>query len=675
NPHSLLSWTKRLIALRRRYRAFGRGTIEFLKPANPKVAAFIRTFEDETILVVANLSRFAQHVELDLSRWSGVAPLELFGQSRFPRIGELPYLLTLGGHGFYWFSLSEESSEEALPPGGAEGESEPILSVRGNWQKVFGNAELDALELALARWLPHRRWFAGKAKRLRELSISNVVPIAAGRRIAALLVLTADYGEGEPETYALFLGFASGAERQRLERDQPSSIVARLDVASRKGGSEHGVLFDAIYQERFCDLLLNSIAGGKSFRLAGGAPSEMELNAVATPAFKRLGGLAEPRGARLMGAEQSNTSIVYGDRLVLKLFRRFEEGENPDLEIGRYLSETAGFVHVPAVAGSLDFIGKRGRHHTLGILQAFVENQGDAWHLALDAAGRFFERVSHRRPRNPHASSAHDLLSATRRPLPSSAREVIGLFAGSAELLGRRTAELHQALAAGSDEAFRPQAFTLLFQRSLYQSFRTSAVRTLDRLAAARASLGAQEQRAVDDLLALRDRLIQRSRALLDHKIEAQRIRCHGDYHLGQILATGRDFVIIDFEGEPARPLGERRIKRSPLSDVAGMMRSFHYAAHTALEEAIDSGVLSPAQRPAGEHWADYWSHWNGAAFLGAYLETMGRAPLLPANDDDLVNLLDIFLLDKALYELRYELDHRPTWLRVPLASFARLLP
>jgi maltose alpha-D-glucosyltransferase/alpha-amylase len=390
-----------------------------------------------------------------------------------------------------------------------------------------------------------------------------------------------------------------------------------------------------------------------------------------TSSFRRIRG---PVGVDLepsaMQADQSNTSMVYGDRFVLKLFRKLEPGVNPDLEIGRALTERTRFPHVPQVAGALEYVGDR-QPMTMGILQGFVPNEGDAWRYTQDSLSSYLEQVLVRRAEieEPPLLRRPLLLDVSSMEPPLLAHELFGTHLESARLLGRRTGELHLALASDdADVAFSPEPFTTHYQRGLYQSMRTLTNQVF-RLVRSRQRDIPQLVQIVD----LEEQIVRRLRAVADTRIEAMRIRVHGDYHLGQVLYTGKDFVIIDFEGEPARPLGERRIKRSPLKDVAGMLRSFHYAAYTALfGQTLDA--VKPENPAMLEPWVLLWYVWVSGAFLRSYLDTCGDSGLLPKSRDGLEILLDTLLLDKAMYELRYELNYRPDWARIPIEGILQLL-
>ena len=353
------------------------------------------------------------------------------------------------------------------------------------------------------------------------------------------------------------------------------------------------------------------------------------------------------------------------------------EGVNPELEIGRFLTEQARFAHVPELAGALEYRNARGAAATLAVLVQAVENEGDAWSYTLDEIERSLEDIQARHPEGVPGAVLHpsDLLGAVGQELPELAGELVGGYLESARLLGQRTAELHLALASDPDSPdFAPEPFTSLYQRSLYQSMRTQALRTFELLRDRRPALPEDVAGEVGAVLALEEKLLESFKALVGPTLGGVRLRCHGDYHLGQVLNTGNDFVIIDFEGEPARPASERRLKRSCLRDVAGMLRSFDYAVHTVLLNASERGAIRPEDVAGLESWGHAWRHFVSASFLTAYLEPVRAEGLIPRGHRELDLLLRALLLDKAVYELRYELDNRPAWLRIPARGIRGLL-
>jgi maltose alpha-D-glucosyltransferase / alpha-amylase len=665
NPNSLLWWMKRLIALRKRYRAFGRGDLAMLHPENNKILAFVRSWQRQQVLVVANLSRFAQYAELDLAAYAGSLPVEPFGSSEFPPIGDKPYPLTLGPHSFYWFSLEPAREEIAVDTAGGATEP-PLLSAVESWRNIFSNRRRATLADAIAVWLPQCRWFMGKTRRLKAVHLVDQLPFQHSGADAAIVLAAVDFADGEGETYVLPLSWHPRAAGEEILRRAPSALVARLRV----GRDEPGVLLDALSDPSFTRAFLEAIGRRRRFRGEAGT-----LTTAPTPAYRRLlpdEGVGEPGRVR---GEQSNSSVTYASSLILKLFRRFQPGENPDLEIGRYLTRK-GFPHVPHVGGAIEYAPDGAPSGTLAMVQEFVPNEGDAWSFTLDELGRFFERVRalpvHEREYTVPALPIIDLLDVE---VPAQARDLIATYLESARLIGTRTGELHMALASEtSDEAFVPEQFTSFVRRSIHQAMRSQAERVFDVLVSRRRRLPEEIRRLAGQVLDQREAVLSRFNALLGLRGSAQRTRCHGDFHLGQLLFTGRDFVIIDFEGEPARPVSERRIKRSPLRDVAGMMRSFHYAACSEVFRLRSTGLVAEDGLPVVEAWASYWYRWVCEVFLKAYLAKIAGAAFLPSDSRSLAVLLDAYLLDKAVYEVGYELNSRPGWAAIPLRGILDLL-
>jgi len=668
NRHSLLHWMKRLIALRKRHRAFGRGDIGFLSPSNRKVLAFVRTHGAERILVVANLSRFVEYVELDLHAYRGMTAVEMFGRKPFPPIGDAPYLLTLGPHSFYWFSLEPSRVAGEAVLGGDDGRP-PVIHVEGGWERLFEPRGRDALEGVLPAVLLRRRWFAGKADTVRSARVVEAIAVLEGDVPGVLATVRVDAVGTPPELYAVPLAWAEGERAAEIRRERPNAMLVEVDTSSG-GGTPAALLYDALEEPAFGLALLHAIEGGRRIRGEG-----CDLVAAPTPAFRRLAARLDP-GARpaVLRVEQSNTSIVFGDRLILKLFRRLSQGTNPDLEVGRFLTERTGFRHVAAVAGSFELQPPKGEPTSLGLLQEYVRHESDAWAYTIDQVYQYFERVLANRGLQapPCEEPLTTLIEAEPPPV---LLETVGGYLETARLLGRRTAELHRALASDPDDpAFAPEPFTQLYQRSLYQSVRNLAGRVMHLL---RERVDAVPAAARDEarlVLASEGELLRRCHAIVGRPLGGRRIRCHGDFHLGQVLHTGADFVVIDFEGEPASSLSERRIKRSPLRDVAGMLRSFAYAAHGAILGEATDGVVRQQDTAALEPWARFWRQWVGSAFLRAYLHELEPTDLLPKRRTDVGLLLRVLLIEKAVYELGYELGHRPGWVRIPLRGILALL-
>ena len=663
NHASLLWWTRRIVDMRKRFKAFGRGSIEFLLPDNPKVLAFIRQYADETILVVVNLSRYAQVVEIDLSRFAGYVPEEVFSRNRFPVIRETPYVLTLNFNDYFWFQLKQE--EHVIPVGELQ-RLIPELSVSGSWEQALQGRMKEFIEAnILPPFLELCRWYGGKARKMREVNIVENIPLGRGTAAAHLLFVKVGYIEGLPDTYLLPLSFAVGETALKIMETRPQIILARLQCSDGEG-----VLYDSSHDEEFRKNLYGMI-----LKRSGARGLQGQL--IAYPG-RYLRSLKDKETlhekSQVLKAEQSNTSILYGNELFLKLYRRLDEGINPDLELGRFLTEQASFPHVPPFAGAIEYRDTGAEPVIVGILQAFLPNQGDAWTYSLDAAGRYFERVLARMneiKEMPRTSSS--LLDLATQDTPPLFEELIGgVYLETASLLGMRTGELHRALSRDTEDPnFSPEPFTLLYQRSLYQSIQSLTKRVFDLLRKNLKKLPDHVREEAGAAAQMEKDIIHRLKRIFTRKISAMKTRHHGDYHLGQVLYTGNDFYIIDFEGEPARSLSERRLKKSPLRDVAGMIRSFHYGAYTALLKHIpfrpeDIQTLGP--------WAELWYKYVSGAFLRAYLHTVKESQLIPRDADELNIMLNAYLLEKAVYEIGYELNNRPDWLMIPLRGVRQLL-
>ncbi len=664
NQASLLWWMRRLIAIRKRHPAFQRGTIRFLYPDNPKVFAFVRELGDERMLVVVNLSRHPQITELDLSAYARRVPEEVFSHNRFVPIREGPMPITLGSYGYYMFALREEARGEAV----AVQPTLPEFAAGGNWESVLvGESRVRLEREVLPRYLQGCRWFGGKAREIAQLAIRESIPI--GRDGAPrLLFLDVEYTAGPPEVYVLPIAWMAGDAARAIESGAPGAVIARLTVER-----EAGFLVDAVYDEGFRRSLLAMVT--RRIRIRGFAGT---LAATPAAALRRaVEALDEPAMAsQVLRVEQTNTGIVYGQALILKLYRRLDEGLNPDIEIGRFLTESAGFAGAPAFAGSIEYRAPEKEPVGMAVLSRFIPNQGDAWRYTLDELQRYYERALTQAGTGNGLpeTEAGSVLDLAGGETPDAARTVIGtVYLERAALLGRRTAEMHVALASGEPgSGFAPEPFSVLYQRSIYQTMQGNARQVFALLRRRLRSFEDDETRALAEVVLLVEKEVRESfRQVLRRKINAARIRIHGDYHLGQLLFTGNDFVVIDFEGEPARALSERRLKRSPFRDVAGIMRSFQYAAYTSLRSPA---VVRPEDRARLEPYGIYWYRHVSATFLRAYLLAATTEKLVPEDPEQITIMLNAYLLEKAVYELGYELNNRPGWVWLPLLGIRDLL-
>ncbi len=643
NPNSLLWWTKRLIALRKRFLAFGRGSIEFLAPENPKVLAFIRRFEDETVLVVANLSRHTQYVELDLRAHKGCVPRELIGRTRFPPIGDLPYLLTLGGHAFLWFGL-EAAKDAALELREASYQP-PVLEVASAWEGTLTPQERASIELALPPWLEGRRWFRGRGREISLARIVDVIPLD-GLRVAFAQV---EYSHGEPETYVLPFAIETG--------EKPASPPAVVAILRRTDGTQ-AYLTDALLDPATAGALLAAIRTGTRSRGLLGM-----LSATARPDLPQ----GEPR---LYRPEHHSACVQYGDGVILKFYRRLGEGIDPEEEIPRALTERGVHAPIPPLWGALELRPRRDEPITVATLHGFVQNQGTAWQFFREELRRYLERaLASSRELKPPPRPPGTMLDLAQMEVPPAVREMLGSTLAGARLLGRRTAELHAALIVPGDPAFAPEPYSALDQRSVYQTKRNLTGKVLRQLRMTR--MAGRPAELVQQLLAREKDLYKRFEPLLRVRLTAQRSRIHGEFQLANVLWTGKDFVVVDFGQNPDKPLPERRRKRSALRDVASMLRSFDIAATMGLR---DPATVRESDRGAAEPWAKLWATWTPAAYLGAWLDGAQGQPFLPMTRDELQMLLDTQLLEKALDELGTELGRREDWALAAVRALLEML-
>jgi maltose alpha-D-glucosyltransferase / alpha-amylase len=528
----------------------------------------------------------------------------------------------------------------------------PLITVE-SWSELFEQRGLYQLEPILPQFITARRWFRSKARAIRCIAIEDAIPVPQAD--SCILVLRIEYADQGRDHYLLPIS--------TTERTSSDELLA---TAHGPGGSQR-VIASALSNPKFRNALLDAI-----FHEERWAGRDGDFVANRTSALQEHDD-PQPIESFVSRAEQSNTSVIYRDRYILKLFRQIEPGINPDLEIGTFLTEH-GFAHTPAVLGTLTYRSKGGdamAEYAAGILQQFVPNQGDAWKYTLESLSVFFGRAL---ARNMEGAPSQHPLELMNQPMPAAAHELIGDYIESAKLLGKRTAQMHAAMSQSDAPDFAPEPFTQDDAEKLYQEMLGQADITFELLRRTPAAPEAGIAEGVRRLLNHDDDVTGRFSALRNRSFNAVRIRHHGDYHLGQVLYTGSDFKIIDFEGEPARPLAARRMKTLAMRDVAGMIRSFQYAAFAALFGQV-AGVPSDRESASTvESWAAYWSAWVSAVYLRAYFEEAGDRPFVPRDPEERKVLFDAFLLQKALYEVAYEVNNRPDWLRIPLRGILTLI-
>jgi maltose alpha-D-glucosyltransferase/alpha-amylase len=638
---SLLSATKRLISVRKSTPAFGRGTMTFIRPVNRSVLAYVRQHQDEVILCVANLSRSAQATELDLSAWKDRVPLEMLGRTNFPAIGELPYMITLAPYGFYWFQLREKEEPKHVATTAVPEFETLVVPVGSTWMSLARTRGVFEREV-LPTYLARTRWYPERSAKAIEPILTSAIPFC-------------DIGDNRP-----YLGFFEASQRGTTTRYVlPMQIEwVRFDrerynpraLAAVRQGAREGTLLDVATDQIFIALLLRNLRNTLTVEDEYGMGTRLEFRPTAKLSDKPV---KQPEHIRAVETEQSNSTALVDNDYVVKIYRKLEAGINPEIEVGRFLTEVAGFANTPALLGSVEFV-EADQKSAVGVVHEFVQNQGDAWTVTAAYLDRFVDEQ--------RVLGGGDALSES---------EEQTAYLRYMSQTGRRVAEMHMALATRDDDpAFAPERALPADIEQWVSDLVARAARVFDALRQRRDAAKDHERLMIDEMLAHASTL-QGLDALLPDPAQILKIRHHGDFHLGQMLIAKDDIFIIDFEGEPRRTLEQRRRKAPAARDVAGLIRSIDYSTTAALERALkvtpdDQGKLAAA--------LNTWRDRATETFLGAYREAMGQARLWPGDPVAARRLLNFFLLEKAIYEIEYELAHRPDWLRVPLTGALRIL-
>ena len=613
--------------------------------------------------MVINLSRFSQTITVDLSRYNGMIPEEVFSRNRFPLIQETRYHFTVGPYDYFWFVLRSTETQAEHPDDAVKLRLKEGLP----WYDVLqGKAGERLCGSVMPHYLQRVFWFCGKGRVITQISITGSCPLKQDDQRFLLVFLQVSYTEWKPETYLIPMTWYSLDQVQTGEDRHPLASITPLSLGDREG-----ILCDAVYFEEFRVMLLEAMIAHAKIR----GTNDTELIGQRSNGVTRN---SPPRTelfpSRVTAVEQNNTSIIYGDQLLFKMYRKLEDGVNPEPEILRFLAEKSSFRAIPAFAGKIEYRPSAGRVADLGVLQRYVPSHGDAWRSTMTGLTQFVEHLQahkHELPKlPPHLPT---LLEIVESGVPDQFRDLVrGLHLEMALVLGRRTAEMHRALATSSKESsWCMEEFSTLYQRSVFQAMRTVVRRNFSLLSANFPQLPAGVQRRAEHVLAAEKELVACLHTFTGKRLSAMTCRIHGDFHLGQALFTGKDFVFIDFEGDPAHSLSGRRLKRSPLRDVASMIHSFHYATVTTL---IHHGATHPDDIPLLEPWLEAWYAYVSGSYLKAYLHAMKNSPLIPADKAELAIMLRCFLIHKAVNELGYELNNRPDRVDIPLRAIELLL-
>jgi maltose alpha-D-glucosyltransferase / alpha-amylase len=644
---SLLWWMKRAIAIRKKYKAFGRGTLEFLSPSNAKVLSFLRKHEEEVMLVVVNLSRYSQAVELDLRDYSGYTPVEVFSRNKFPLIQSTWYMLTLNPHDYYWFALEKQKDHTHQ-----EVKDIPELITKKSWRK-FLQEDIDFL---IEEGIIYDFFSYHQKGDLQSSGFQNIELIdhifLSDDYMNSVMFFRINYLDKAADILLLPMKAASGKDAEFILNSRTSEVIVKL-----RSEKEDFILYDGIYDEEFRKIMFESFFLKKSLK---GRRGEITVS-LKKRTRKIISRIEEPE-SNILKVLPTSYNLQYTDKMFLKIYSRPEEGTQPGEELLNFFETSSTYKNVPSLDGAIYYVPNGKRPLTIGILNEYVAHQGTAWKYFSDALGRYFDNVISKDPEQLKKTFVlNNFFSETTledNALLCEAADIINL--NNAALLGIRTGEMHKALTSDSERKdFAPEQFSTLYQRSVYQSIRSSIRNTFR-------SLRSNEtyNDLMSDMADKEDKLLKFSGIMVDKKITADKLRIHGDYHLGQILFTGKDFIITNFEGIYSAALSERRLKRSPLRDIASLLWSFHYAAFQGLEKYRSQGVGADLDL---EYFARQWWFCMSSSFLKGYFNTISGASFVPDSRETIHYMINFYLLDKTFMEMNNLLSKSPELLHIPV--------
>ncbi|MGI8598893.1 MAG: maltose alpha-D-glucosyltransferase [Chitinophagaceae bacterium] len=652
NTSSLFWFMKRIINMRKKYKAFSRGDLTFLHVENPKVLAFTRTHENEVLFIIVNLSKHSQPAEVDLIDYKGYNLLEVFSKNHFPVIKpDAPYFFTLAPHSFHWFALEkvhEHSNED---------HKLSLLKVNVIPELFSGASSEHFQQDVLIKFFLKAKWFGNKNRKIFSFSILDYATIPVEKNEVYFLLIEVAFESGLPETYHLPVIFLKDEPARKIYDYYPESVVAEIDVNLNRG-----ILCDALFVEEVQQDLLKKMAAGYSI-----APGSAVIHFEANDIVKNYAQMHSFTRSRVYSIEKAHTSITYDSSFFLKMYRKVDLTVNPDLEIIRYLSIDKKFEHVPAFTGSIEWKYDKGTV-VLGMMQMMIQNHGDGRIFMLDRINNYIERVLANKIENYNPDDLKGTLVAPASfdRLPASMQEVLGSHAAEqAELLGKRTAELHLMLASDTHLVeFLPEEYSLHYQRSLYSSMQALVRETFQLLEKNNINISETLKHELEAILPAKENILAQLKRIYQKKLDVWKIRIHGKYHLKQVLYTGRDVSITNFGGRNHRSYSERRLKRSPLRDVASMIRSFYYVAH---EGFINTNHVQKEDLDKLLPFANFWAHYMSGFFIKSYLKEVEGSPLIPKEKEDLQIMLETFLIEFAMQDLNKEISTNSQYALVPI--------
>lgn len=656
NTSSLFWFMKRMISMRKNYKAFGRGDMKFLNVDNPKILAFTRTYEDETLLIICNLSKYAQPAEINLREFKGYVPVEMLSRNSFPLIRHDPYFFTLSAHSFQWFVLQKARTKKD------DVSAFPKLEL-DQWEDILKGENRTQLENKILQgYLNNRVWFKGKGRKIYSSVIQKSVEINVNHIAAYLLIVEVSYESGLPELYQLMITAVSGDNAQKLSVSCPESVIAQITISNK-----NFLLCDAYYVSDVHEFLIHNLA--TSSELGNG--QDIILFKVKEEVNAYIKEQSYPI-ARMHTGDENNTSITYDNRFFLKMYRKIDKAVNPDVELSSYLSEQVKFANVPGFLGTIE-LNTDSDPIVLGMMQVMIENHGDGQSFMLERLNNYIERIMarDRESMNPYDRKGTITDPVGFNDLSEELQVLLGRAADQASLIGTRAAEMHLTLANAQGKDFKPEEYSLHYQRSLFSSMQALIRESFQNLEKNFIALPEETKQTAKIIAEKKKDLLETARRIYKRKFDIWKIRTHGSFMLKKLLMTGKDVVMQDFGGKPMRPYSVRRLKRSPLRDVAEMIISFHYVAY--------EGFFSNDHIPKKEisnflPFAEQWAHYMSGFFAKAYFEKVSDSQLIPKEKEELEIVMETFLLEKSLAHFNENLLSRPEWVTVPLHIIQSIL-
>ncbi len=648
NPSSFLWWKRRVIAKRKQYKAFGRGSIKFINTNNPKILAFVREFEEETILVAVNLSRYSQYVELDLHNYAGCTPMEVFSRNDFPMITDEPWSFSMQFKNYFWFELQKTTQKTEEKPA----ECKTIKINSEEWKLPSKEIQKSIKDL-LYSFIRKSRWFKGNARKLRDINIIDVFPLNSRKISSYLFMIQMDLIDENKDIFLMPVSLAQNNRMLEIRSKHPDAVIANVTYDNDKA-----ILYDGVHDHLLLDKLFSIIQ--KRSKLKG---IHGEIEGSSGSRLRKLKPEEMPLKPNVVAFRRSNASITFADKYFLRMYRSLQEGLNPDVEIIKNLTRHSDFKNIPPYVGRLDYKHPDFEDTSLALLVDLIPNVEDAWEMFQTSIDSFFDRVLSEK----EEIEKLDLLKN------DNLEEVIGpFFVEMTALMGKRTAELHLALNSVKEvKGFEPEPFSLLYQKSLYQSMRTFVKRTFSHVKPMMAELDPDLKNSLEDIMADQDLYFSYIQNTLEKgKISTWKTRIHGNYKLDKLLFTGKDFILTDFEGEVEYPLSVRKLKHCPLKDVASMINSFYYSLHQAY---IYRKEFSPADESYLNTLMEEWFEKLSSTFLDAYLDEAKNYGFIPENIEHTHALLNLFIFEKAIQEIRKFITIQPESLVVPIRALKKI--